>query len=102
MKKATVLILMLLTLSMTACSGLQVKEHETWSGVNSYELTDGDISVRYYKSSCPFPKETLEAVIKEVQKGFVIWELMNDRKYRDLVLKEQCAKQIILHAVKKE
>lgn len=95
----------LLVIMVSGCSthsGFDVIEHKTWSGANSYELTDGKKSIRYFKSSCPFPEETLTAVLEQIKVGAVVWMLMDDYRYRDQVLKEECAKQIILHAVKKD
>lgn len=84
------LILILATL-MFGCSNLRLKTDHSWFGPDVYELTDGEISVRYYNGDCCcIAKEVLEELRYRVNSGKVDWQKFSDKKFADEYLKNLC------------
>ena len=76
---------------LVACSGLTLKSHWDLFGPTVYELTDGNISIKYYNGNCCcIAKEVLEKVKKNVESGKLDWQKMQNKEFADKYLQQVC------------
>ena len=86
------LFALFLTLFLIGCNnGLTLKSHYNLFGSTVYELTDGNISIKYYNGlCCCIAKEVLEEIKTMVSEGELNWYKFADKKYADERLKVIC------------
>lgn len=93
MKK--ILLLIIAITLFVGCSSLRLKTDHGWFGPDVYELTDGELSVRYYNGDCCcIAKEVLEELRNRVNSGKVDWQKFADKKFADEYLKQLCAEML--------
>jgi hypothetical protein len=85
-------ILFFMLLCLFGC-GVRVKAHYGFMGPDTYEATDGKVSVHYYNGNCCcVAKEVLESLANEANSGKLDWVLMEFPEFRERVLAEECKK----------
>lgn len=85
------LLFLFLVIIITSCSSLSLKTDHGWFGPDVYELTDGEISVRYYNGDCCcIAKEVLEELHNRVDAGKVDWQKFADKKFAKEYLSKLC------------
>lgn len=70
--------------------GVRVKHHSGFMGPETWEATDGRVSVHYYRSDCWEAEEVLKRLAKYANTGKLNWGKMADEKYRNAVLADEC------------
>lgn len=92
MKSALFIILILVLAATTSCLGhVRVKHHWGFMGPDTWEATDGKISVHYYNGNCCcIAEKVLHEVARRANEGELDWSKMADPKFRDSILKTIC------------
>ena len=89
---------LILFFGLANCGGLTIKTSHGFMGPDVYELTDGDISVKYYNGNlCQGAllkgfnaKDVLKEVKRQVESGELKWELMRNKVFAKEYLHEVC------------
>jgi hypothetical protein len=77
----------------TGCAEVRVKTHHGWMGPDTWEATDGKVSVSYYNGDCCCVAEkVLENLAALANKELLDWNLMQGKEFRERVLREECKK----------
>lgn len=90
-QKKIIIALMLFILSACSSTGWQVKTDRGFLGPDVYELTNGDISVKYYNQQCCcIAKEVLIELKRRIEAGKVKPERLKNNRYKEMILKQIC------------
>lgn len=77
----------------TGCAEVRVKTHHGWMGPNTWEATDGKVSVSYYNGNCCCVAEkVLENLAEQANKKTLDWSKMADPKFKEETLAAECKK----------
>jgi uncharacterized protein YceK len=85
-----VLIVLMTAALLTGCGGVHVKHHMGFMGPETWEATDGKVSVSSYRGTCWETEKMLQNVADKANKGIVDWPLMADPAYSKIVLGNEC------------
>lgn len=76
---------------LSGCAGVTVKTHHGWMGPDTWEATDGKVSVSYYNGNCCcVAEEVLQTLADKANSGQFDWSKMADEKYKEQVLADTC------------
>jgi hypothetical protein len=91
MKALTFVFCCLLVLS--GCSGVTVKTHHGFMGPDSWEATDGQVSVSYYNGDCCCVAErVLLNLAAQANRQELDWSKMADPEFSQSALAAECKK----------
>jgi len=90
-KILAVVLIALLCFFLPGCNGWDVKKHSGFMSPDVYELTNGDISIKYYNGDCCcIAKEVLTEVKKRIEANQIELIKLNDKKFVDEYLQKLC------------
>jgi hypothetical protein len=75
----------------SGCAEVRVKTHYGWMGPDTWEATDGKVSVNYYNGDCCcIAKEVLQSLADQANSGAFNWVMMDDQRFREETLSQRC------------
>jgi len=76
---------------LAGCVRVEVKTHHGWTGPDTYEATDGKVSVTYYNGlCCCVAKQVLESLAGKANAGKLDWSMMANDSFKNRTLSEEC------------
>ena len=85
--------LTLIAISGCGCGcGVRVKHHWGFMGPDTWEATDGKVSVYYYAGDCLEPERVIRNLVRDTNRSDsqIDWSRMNDKDYSNLVMLGRC------------
>ena len=83
--------LSLLCVLLAGCNEFTIKTHRGFLSPDVYELTNGDISIKYYNGDCCcIAKEVLTEIKRRIEIGEMDATKLKDKKYVDEYLRRLC------------
>lgn len=84
-------LICLLCFLLAGCNEWKVKKHGGFMTPDVYELTNGDMSIKYYNGDCCcIAKEVLTEVKKRIEANQIDVIKLNDKKFVDEYLQKLC------------
>jgi hypothetical protein len=82
---------MVSVLLFVQCSEFTVKTDHGFFGPDVYELTNGEISIKYYNGNCCcIAKEVLMEVQRRIESNELDWTKLRDKTFADQYLQKVC------------
>jgi hypothetical protein len=86
-------LLIVFALALAGCVGVTVHTHHGFMGPDTYEATDGKVSVGYYNGDCCcVAEQVLDNLAAKANKGELDWSKMADEKFKRETLWNECVK----------
>ena len=89
---SVIALICLLAGFLPGCNGnFVVKTHHGFMSPDVYELTNGDISIKYYNGNCCcIAKDVLIEMKSRIEKNEIIIDSLNNKKFVDNYLQKLC------------
>lgn len=86
-----ILMLAAIVVLILGCSEFTVKTDYGFLGPAVYELTNGDLSIKYYNGNCCcIAKDVLGEIKLRIETGRLDWTKLKDKQYADEYLQSVC------------